>query len=739
MTVNIEVKGNLAKLLATENLIIEHKQVDTASFDIDRRVLTLPQWETDSNYVYDMLVAHEVGHALHTPLRYWNKEDKYKDLPMDYVNVVEDARIEKLMKQRFAGLNKDFYKAYEELHANNFFDVDDDTVNDLKLIDKINLYFKIGAYLCIDFNDEENQIITEITQAETFDQVLDISQRLYNLSKQQKQEIDLLHLENVKIALKDMEESLDGTPVTPVTLEETDEEDDDALEIESKGNKPEDQLDDEPDAEPEVETSNKAGKHSDIDTSDTQRSFDRNAEELTNTDDTQRETTYVTIPELNLDSVVIKFDTLYKSLKKTFTYKTLDTNPCTHPHEINSHNNSLDHVFSEFNKIKQSARKEVNNLVKEFEMKKSADCYSRSATSRTGMLDMNKLHTYKYNEDIFKKVTVIPEGKNHGLVFLLDWSGSMQYTLEDTMKQLFNLVWFCRKVQIPFEVYAFTNDSYMLDPDFKDDDHRHYSYESRLPLLQSETKGDMVIPAQFRLVNILSSLQRGRDLDEMMKLLWLQSSAFTKHFEYARGFQLSGTPLNEAIVCIGQMTEHIIKTRGIQKCHIVTLTDGDGFHSDYYNERKYADLDDKKLYKSAIYSGHSCIRVGSKVFSGGSNHTDFTLGLVKAVKSNLPNCSFLGIRLLDRDYRHFYMGYGREAYVTFDCMKDQNRKEGMIHFTSSSFDKWFGISCTKLRTDDELTVDQGADKRSISTAFKKMNRGKKTNKVMVRTFIDQIA
>ena len=137
MTVNIEIKGNLAKLLATENLIIEHKQVDTASFDIDRRVLTLPQWETDSNYVYDMLVAHEVGHALHTPLRYWNKEDKYKDLPMDYVNVVEDARIERLMKQRFAGLNKDFYKAYEELHSNNFFDVDDDSVDDLKLIDKI--------------------------------------------------------------------------------------------------------------------------------------------------------------------------------------------------------------------------------------------------------------------------------------------------------------------------------------------------------------------------------------------------------------------------------------------------------------------------------------------------------------------------------------------------------------------------------------------------------------------------
>ena len=58
-------------------------------------------------------------------------------------------------------------------------------------------------------------------------------------------------------------------------------------------------------------------------------------------------------------------------------------------------------------------------------MKKSADQYARAATSRTGVLDTNKLHTYRYNEDIFKKVTVMPDGKNHGLIMLLDWSGSM--------------------------------------------------------------------------------------------------------------------------------------------------------------------------------------------------------------------------------------------------------------------------------------------------------------------------
>jgi len=42
--VNYEVKGQLAKLLATEDLIIENRNVSTASFDVERRVLTLPMW-----------------------------------------------------------------------------------------------------------------------------------------------------------------------------------------------------------------------------------------------------------------------------------------------------------------------------------------------------------------------------------------------------------------------------------------------------------------------------------------------------------------------------------------------------------------------------------------------------------------------------------------------------------------------------------------------------------------------
>ena len=101
-----EIKSTLAKLLATEDLIVEHKNVETAQFDVHSRVLTLPNWEKASEGIFDMLVCHEVGHALYTPDRDWYKEIQ---IPPSFVNIVEDVRIEKLMKRRYAGLSKCFY------------------------------------------------------------------------------------------------------------------------------------------------------------------------------------------------------------------------------------------------------------------------------------------------------------------------------------------------------------------------------------------------------------------------------------------------------------------------------------------------------------------------------------------------------------------------------------------------------------------------------------------------------
>ena len=88
--VNYEIKSQLAKLLATEDLVVENRNAQTASFDVENRVLTLPMWERASGTVYDMLVGHEVGHALFTPDD-WSWE---KRVPRSFVNITEDARIE---------------------------------------------------------------------------------------------------------------------------------------------------------------------------------------------------------------------------------------------------------------------------------------------------------------------------------------------------------------------------------------------------------------------------------------------------------------------------------------------------------------------------------------------------------------------------------------------------------------------------------------------------------------------
>ena len=115
-----EIKSTLAKLLATEDLIVEHKNVETAQFNVQSRVLTLPNWEKASEGIFDMLVCHEVGHALYTPDRDWTEG---RVLSQSFINIVEDARIEKLMKRRYEGESKTFFNAYNELSDIDFFEI----------------------------------------------------------------------------------------------------------------------------------------------------------------------------------------------------------------------------------------------------------------------------------------------------------------------------------------------------------------------------------------------------------------------------------------------------------------------------------------------------------------------------------------------------------------------------------------------------------------------------------------
>ena len=61
-------------------------------------------------------LLHEVGHALYTTLEEYSTKNPHKDLAhfAGYMNVLEDVRIEKLMKRRYPGLRKSFNAGYKE-------------------------------------------------------------------------------------------------------------------------------------------------------------------------------------------------------------------------------------------------------------------------------------------------------------------------------------------------------------------------------------------------------------------------------------------------------------------------------------------------------------------------------------------------------------------------------------------------------------------------------------------------
>ena len=183
MPVNFEIKSQLAKLLAIEDLVVEHKKVSTACFNVHTRVLTLPMWEKASNVVYDMLVGHEVGHALYTSYADWNQDFK---IPKSIMNIVEDARVEKLMKRRYPGIAKTFYTGYKELNDDDFLKVEGNDISKMNLADRANLWFKIGNYINVPINENEIEIINMIADAETFQDVVKASIALYEFCKNEE-------------------------------------------------------------------------------------------------------------------------------------------------------------------------------------------------------------------------------------------------------------------------------------------------------------------------------------------------------------------------------------------------------------------------------------------------------------------------------------------------------------------------------------------------------------------------
>ena len=727
MAVRHEIKSQLAKLLATEDLVVEHKQVPTACFNVHTRVLTLPLWEKASGTVYDLLVGHEVGHALFTPDEDWMENHK---IPQQFVNVVEDARIEKLMKRKYMGLAKTFFNGYKELNDDDFFQLEDEDISKFNLADRANLWFKVGNYIKVPIErGEETEIINLIADAETFEDTLEAAKVLYKYcKKEQEQEQKLPDIDSHQ------QEGQSDLPTNELSEEEPNSEE----EGKSDSSQPQEQSD-----SSETIQGNQVPQSSSQDEEPEVRTAESLADkirDLVNMDG--YENVYIEIPKLNLDTVIAKNVDVHRNLEASFNHQQKLHNDVATEKNFTPSNLYLkaDNLYRNF---KVSAQKEVNYLVKEFECRKAADSYARASTSRTGVLDTSRLHSYKFSEDLFKKITVIPDGKNHGLVFILDWSGSMAPVLLDTIKQLYNLVWFCKKVSIPFEVYAFTNEWRRAEYDYETG---AYKPVDRTP--HYEKKESLIyVDESFSLMNLLTSKVSGKEFERQMINVWRLgvcfSDSYNASYTFPNQFCLSGTPLNEALVALHQILPQFQRENKLQKVQCIVLTDGEANHLPYYREIKRNWESDVCLGTSNVYPEKTFLRdrkLGT-TYKFGYGYHEYTDVLLRNLKDKFPSVNLIGIRVLNgRDANRFMQLYYRNQYDE-DYEKIQNdwKKLKSFTITKSGYDAYFGLSSSALSQDTEFDVAVCASKAQIKSAFAKSLKNKKLNKKVLGEFISLVA
>jgi hypothetical protein len=738
MAVNTEVKGQLAKLLATENLNVEHRKITTAYFDVDRRVLALPIWVDVSNDVYDLLVGHEVGHALYTP-----KED-FGSAPKDFVNVLEDVRVERKMKVTYPGLKKSFYKGYTELMGRNFFGVDGRDLTTLSLIDRINLFFKIGSFTEIPFKEDEKVWLQRAVKTVTFRDVVDLSIELYEFMKSQK---------------SDDKEDMPEMPLPQNGNQSAEEEQQPPSSPSSGGEGEEEEKEWFTDSDPETDhrADRDAKENADLDTPSYEHggSEDDELESITDAasqkaqrdlvDDNAKEWIYLDLPKVNIKEIIRPYREVLNDLSTHFNRKWESET------EQLYWDKGLEFQSKKYQEFKNSSVKTVNYMVKQFEMKKSADVYARAGVSRTGVVNTNSLYKYKLTDDIFKKVVTVPEGKNHGLIMYLDWSGSMSQgtpsgnLLSDTLKQTYNLVWFCKKVSIPFRVYAF-NSGYGKEAGLND---------QKMFELKDRSLG---LNESFDLYELFSSKMKKAELEDQMRLLWTHVWGMSSyHISSHPRYSLGGTPLGEAVICTPEIVKSFRKTEGIDKVNVIILSDGESNPLSYVRECSYENYrwreDPEKLKdEGPWYRQDYLCHQYHKIFILRDPETRQTVRLnpeasyttkeIVSFFNKITDYNWIGIRIGNKGDLTSILNQIPQYSLRHQYEK-QWSKEKFCAIAEYGYDELYVFPSNNMgggeRDLDVKQKGESATAGELTRAFKKHMNSKMTNKSILNKFVEQIA
>ena len=695
----LDAKSNLARLLATENILVEQKKVETAYFNLKTRTLVMPILKRElSNELYDLFIGHEVGHALNTPLDGWHDSIRDMGVKRSILNVCEDVRIEKLIRRKFPGLKTSFIKAYKELLELDFFGLTEMDISTLNLIDRINLHTKCGVSVGMKFEGIEAELLQEAESTETFDEVVTIAKKIQDYMKK-------LHQHESK------------TDVQPSESSENTEGEGQDYDDDNEGQGLSGDYDDNEGRRSSAKSKSEEDLESKTDQKFRQKEKDLHDNKMYN------DLEYGNIPELDSAKVIVSYKEIIKEIKgiDSLNQFQIDTS-----------------LFSQF---RGEVKKTVAYLTKEFEMRKNAEMMKKASVAKTGDLDMNRIFAYQFTEDIFKKISVTPNGKSHGLVLFLDWSGSMTNYMKDTVKQLLTLVLFCKSVQIPFEVYAFSN--------YYRNKKGHYS-KAYIPLPYKD--GDLAIE-NFSLLNLLSSKMNMPELTYMASALLdgfyrgYTDSFITKASDkngnitvYPEGrfddYQLGATPLNEAIIAAMDVVPKFQKANRLQVVNTVFLTDGEGSAINRVYDSNI--LSDKPFrYTNGVLvvrDKKTQVSYRSDVFS----YDDVSAPYLNVLKQR-TGCNVIGFRIASRrDFRN-YLERNRDNRGTIGASLSTFNKDKSFVFKSAGFDEYYFLKSDALDIEEEDLEVKSTTTRGLVSAFKKYTKGNIQNKIILNRFIQLIS
>ena len=464
-------------------------------------------------------------------------------------------------------------------------------------------------------------------------------------------------------------------------------------------------------------------------TSKTMDSFEKALEN--HLDDSTDEYTYVNIPKTDIEKVLISMEEVHAELHSGVGEITENTET------LSEH---ISRNMKDWLKFRSENKSVVSYMAKEFEMRKSADEFKRTKVAKTGILNPNKLHAYKFSEDLFLRSNVVSEGKNHGFVMFIDWSGSMGENISHTIDQLMLLAMFCKKVNIPFDVFAFTS-AWTKESDTAFTESGYYKFDG-------QSKGDVAINDDFKLMHLISStVSTAKFNTSMMYLRWLRNGLSYRTWTndvVSGNLRLGGTPLSEAIVSAFEIVPMFQKKNQVQIVNTIFLTDGQGTPLRRYwsrNEDGELALSESGWRgKYVLTDPVTKLHYNTKNMHGYDGGQSINLLEALADRTGTRVAGFY-IAPMGRQFSREVGWLAGGDYEKVAQMRDELKKSAFTIVEGDlGYQQFFILSDKHLKVEDvELEIDDDMTKGRMKNAFVKSRKNKIGNKAMLSKFCEFVA